>query len=364
MTDANSSMNEVPALLDERRRYEGWLAALDARRESTPKHVFERVHADYRSRLARVAERLSSHRSAIESERANVQARLSLLAAEEQLRRDERAELELRTHVGELAGTEADVAFGEVDQAIARLAGEKEGLAGRVAELQALLDEQVAQPARPEVAPPVAVPVVEVATIQAAPAVPPAAPVAAAPVIPPAAPPAAAPVPVAEAAPMRAEPAPVVAEVVKAAAVQEAKAEPSKQEVAGERATAPKRESFDELAFLSSIVGKPGAAGGQPAVVPEGPLVERRSTEPLLSAPVGIAQEDRPTDSLLAGLENAKPAGAERPLAANVSANMPIILRNAAVTEQVKTLKCTECGAMNYPTEWYCERCGAELAAL
>jgi hypothetical protein len=29
-----------------------------------------------------------------------------------------------------------------------------------------------------------------------------------------------------------------------------------------------------------------------------------------------------------------------------------------------KTLKCQECGAMNYPTEWYCERCGGELAAL
>ena len=32
--------------------------------------------------------------------------------------------------------------------------------------------------------------------------------------------------------------------------------------------------------------------------------------------------------------------------------------------EQVKTLKCQECGTLNYPTEWYCERCGAELAAL
>ena len=41
-----------------------------------------------------------------------------------------------------------------------------------------------------------------------------------------------------------------------------------------------------------------------------------------------------------------------------------LVLRTAAVTEQVKTLKCNECGAMNYPTEWYCERCGAELAAL
>lgn len=29
-----------------------------------------------------------------------------------------------------------------------------------------------------------------------------------------------------------------------------------------------------------------------------------------------------------------------------------------------RTLRCAECGAMNLPTEWYCERCGAELASL
>jgi len=29
-----------------------------------------------------------------------------------------------------------------------------------------------------------------------------------------------------------------------------------------------------------------------------------------------------------------------------------------------RTLKCKECGTMNLPTEWYCEQCGAELAAL
>jgi uncharacterized OB-fold protein len=32
--------------------------------------------------------------------------------------------------------------------------------------------------------------------------------------------------------------------------------------------------------------------------------------------------------------------------------------------EPEKTLRCQECSAMNYPTEWYCERCGGELAAL
>ena len=32
--------------------------------------------------------------------------------------------------------------------------------------------------------------------------------------------------------------------------------------------------------------------------------------------------------------------------------------------EAAKTLKCRECGTMNLATEWYCESCGAELAAL
>ena len=34
------------------------------------------------------------------------------------------------------------------------------------------------------------------------------------------------------------------------------------------------------------------------------------------------------------------------------------------LAEVAKTLKCKECGTMNLATEWYCESCGAELAAL
>ena len=33
-------------------------------------------------------------------------------------------------------------------------------------------------------------------------------------------------------------------------------------------------------------------------------------------------------------------------------------------TPAEKTLKCRECGTMNVATEWYCENCGAELAAM
>jgi uncharacterized OB-fold protein len=45
------------------------------------------------------------------------------------------------------------------------------------------------------------------------------------------------------------------------------------------------------------------------------------------------------------------------------SEEVPAFLKDMP-TEQAKTLKCQECGTMNYATEWYCERCGGELAAM
>jgi hypothetical protein len=36
----------------------------------------------------------------------------------------------------------------------------------------------------------------------------------------------------------------------------------------------------------------------------------------------------------------------------------------AAPADASKTLRCAECGTMNYASEWYCERCGGELAVL
>jgi len=39
-------------------------------------------------------------------------------------------------------------------------------------------------------------------------------------------------------------------------------------------------------------------------------------------------------------------------------------LSSSSAATAARSLKCAECGAMNYPTEWYCERCGGELASL
>jgi hypothetical protein len=350
--------------------------------------VFERVQADYRARLERVNEQIASHRHAIDDERGKLRARCSELRTGETTRRDERAELELRAHVGELTGADAEGAFGEVDHAIGILVEERKGLEVRIAELSELLGEKGIAPPEPTAGPGSEAQATEAAAaVDAAvakeasrEATAPAAEVlvAVAQAVEPA------PAPTAPAAPASAAPTaapPVTATNGGAPAQQES----------GARARGG-RASFDELAFLSSVVGKndpnanatkkeaaaaPAAAAPivgpsvapaiAPAIAPkpEAPLVERRSTEPLIKAPAGIVQEENAaTESLLAGLENAKMAPGHHPLAANVASNTPIVLRPSTTLEQAKTLKCNECGGLNYPTEWYCERCGAELAAL
>src|SRR5579859_5661960 len=107
MTDSERASIDVAALVEERRRYEGWLAALEGRRSRTPSHIYERVEADYRSRLERVTEQLASHRGVLHDERAGIESRLSLIAAEAKMRSDEKAELELRCEVGETPASEA-----------------------------------------------------------------------------------------------------------------------------------------------------------------------------------------------------------------------------------------------------------------
>ena len=330
MTDTNRSLSELPALVTERRKFKGWLRALDARKETTPGHVFERVQSDYQTRLSRVEEQIEAHRHVVDEERANVRSRMSLLEAEERMRRDERSELDLRAHVGELEGDEANSAFKAVDDAISGLLGEKDVLQRRIDELEALLEERPT-PAEAQL-PPLPTPAPTAAPIPAAP-----------PPAPAAAPPAPAPMaakPATPAAPAAAKPStppqPQTRSQTPADMAPSAKSQPATTDA-----------SFDELAFLNNVVGTSDASQsliGQ----------SRRDSS--------LVREERGSTPILSGLGDAKGAG-ETPLAANVTGNNPITLK-ATVNEQTKTLKCNECGGMNYPTEWYCERCGAELAAL
>ena len=63
--DRKAQMQHIAALLDERRKIETWIAALDARRSGTPTHVMLRVEQDYRAKLADAHARLSQEMGAV-----------------------------------------------------------------------------------------------------------------------------------------------------------------------------------------------------------------------------------------------------------------------------------------------------------
>src|SRR5688572_33421886 len=95
------SVDVLSTLLGERRKYEQWIEALEAKREATPKHVYERVHGDYSSRLQHVMEELEARSSELDTQRAELSEKVKELEAEEKAKREERAEAELRNTVGE-----------------------------------------------------------------------------------------------------------------------------------------------------------------------------------------------------------------------------------------------------------------------
>ncbi len=103
---------------------------------------------------------------------------------------------------------------------------------------------------------------------------------------------------------------------------------------AGSPMPPPPKPQVDELAFLKSVTGEHSTRKAPPRKTDSGPM-----------RAIDIGQE--PPAVAVDG-ENGEAAPAARPGAA----------------ANVKTLKCGECGTLNRPTEWYCERCGAELAAL
>src|SRR6185503_722187 len=57
----DAALSTVETLMAERRKYESWLEALEARRETTPERVFTRVHGDYHDRLDAVIQQLREH---------------------------------------------------------------------------------------------------------------------------------------------------------------------------------------------------------------------------------------------------------------------------------------------------------------
>ncbi|MCU0616900.1 MAG: hypothetical protein MUD17_07465, partial [Gemmatimonadaceae bacterium] len=130
MSEQNDSLSieSVRALVGERARFDDWLSALEARRESTPRHVFERVHGDYTARRSEVIGQLARHVPALQSLLTSLDARAETLGATMASHEDERAEAMLRHAVGEFDDAAWDEVRGRVETTLEQLFGEQVAL--------------------------------------------------------------------------------------------------------------------------------------------------------------------------------------------------------------------------------------------
>ncbi|HJU89787.1 MAG TPA: hypothetical protein VJ672_10370 [Gemmatimonadaceae bacterium] len=304
MSNDVSTEQAVAALLAERQRYEAWLSALEAKRANTPVHIYQRVHADYSSRLQRVVEQLGTHRSAIQELANNLGDRLTSLDIDESKHRDERAEAEVRSAVGEMSKEEAATIIQRTDAELHRINAERSGITEELTRYRQMLEIGMEMP-KPQ------------RSAAAAPA---------------------APAPAASSAP----------------------------------ANAPVKTSFDELEFLNSVTRSNGGGAANRAASTQTsrdlgvPMIEHGGTMGLPEHGSSSIAADHSLETSLREMPGAPYIATEEPKSgprATARESVPSFLKDMP-PEQVKTLKCQECATLNYPTEWYCERCGAELAAL
>jgi len=314
----NKSTAAIQRLLEERRQYEAWIARIDAAGGAAPSSVRSRVRSDYEARLNAVTEELKVHAEAarlMAAQRREVRRDLQQkeMAAAERL-----AEAELRHAVGEYDESQWTQVHKE---SLAELVSVREEL-GAVEEDIAQLEElERLVKMRPVASAPAAVP----------------APPPPVPTTPPAV----------AAASSTGTSLPRVGSPPRPQVPAQAPA-PAKDGQKNDAAKAPEKPAMiDELAFLKSVtdddkrgIGSPGPA---PTIRRSGAQFQPVEPAPTPSrpAPTNTPTSPMPSPSSVA----ATPSNNDDP-------------------EPVRTLKCRECGTMNLPTEWYCESCGAELAAL
>lgn len=331
-TDTKTALQE---LLDERQRYEGWLRALDDRRAATPPHVYERVRTDYTLRLERVTQRLRERAEQLTATIEGMRTRLQSLRSREADRTDERHEFELRAAVGELSPEEWERRRGEADRELTAIAEDRRSVEGELAELDRIVALTREPATRAPQAPTVAEPAetAEAAATSSAGFEPEEESIA--PDMPAASATAGA-VDRGEHHPLAAAPdsaAPSIDDFVADWPVRQmARPEAAEHtEGAAESGASPATATWHPPA---AGTGGGSAAAGLASMAGTGGIAD--------AAPSALHSPDRPHDH-----DQPRPG-----------------MAGDGRRDADKTLKCPECGAMNYATEWYCERCGGELASF
>ena len=364
MTEQNPvSIDEVRALVAERHRYDEWLEALEGRREETPEHVFARVRGDYEARRSQVLAQLHTHAPALASQLADLEARVADVSTRMGALDDERAEAMLRHVVGEFDDPTWNEVRERVEQSLTELESAREALDAERDEVRELLGH-----ATPPDVPAVEEPAVAIEDAAAT--------------------------------------ATTLAEADASAEALEAW-EAEAEQALGELGTASEGGASSEseeheirpasitdtlAAIEADVVEAPEAQDPEPDGGVRPPMSAGGFDRPSIwgsragSAPDGIdadaadsAAEDVfgdatsergvATDGLASGASAAPSADAFDDLAflrsvIDPQSQAPAVPKAPGTGAPQKTLRCTECGTMNLPTEWYCERCGGELAAF
>lgn len=307
---------EIEGLLGIRQQVTGWLERLDAAGARAPESVRTKVRADYRARLAQVVAQLGTHGDLIASTLDGLRAQSKEFLQSRSEEFEIRAEAELRHTVGEYTDDEWQLveleSSGKIegfDQELGRLAGE----ISRLEEVQGLI---MPAPGR------------------------------------------GAPSPAAESTPEREE--------IRVTHGHDIEMPPMLD---------PEPLSMSEQPALSLVRDEGPLA---PMARPEAPRFVPRPGSPKAQAPVraipfpqaGLHTTQAaggPTDELafLRSVTLDSPPQHSKPAPqAGTSPGGGLDREERASLTLARTLKCGECGSLNRPTEWYCERCGAELAAL
>lgn len=370
MTKPNSDNSKIiDRLLQDRAQFVSWLTRLNSSDgvPTVPEAVRSRVRADYERRLESVLGELRGHTSALEEQVAGLTARHSELVMRETEFKEQLSEAEVRHIVGEYDDGKWDGIRAELTKVILQVREElshTSGEVGRLNDVLAMIRAPVLSEHQPEPgAAPSPLPSLENSAPR--PAVTGSGPRAAvmapemvplAPEPEPAAPPhlePARPAATAAPAPTGGTEIPFRAVTPRPAPSKPAPG-PKKEDVPGRTLWFPSGKpneqggaKLDELAFLKSVTGGEGAAAPSPAPAPTPP-------------PPAPTAKPRPSGGFTRSATIEAPPDPPGPRGTPAPTVDPAKDRQSGQ----KTLKCGECGTLNRPTEWYCERCGAELAAL
>ena len=321
-----NALDALRGLIAERQQYEQWISALEAKREGTPEHVFERVQSDYRGRLGKVVADIRGHAEELQLSISTMSSRLVEVAREEDTRREGLQEAELRAGVGEYEPQQWEHLKGEAEQALGKIAADRASLDAQLGELRAI--QKLSE-------------VGSVGEVS------------------------------------------VRTEATDSGASADLSRQDSSQSQAPSASGSGESVTTDPASVKSPPVPAPFAAPAtgsgisasasvSPATVAlpvaDAPRVSSTAAAPAAKEGERPSQDQvrLPLEPVVAAASTAasttgRPRSGKTP-PAGVSAIRP--RSDAVKPDQSKTLKCPECGTPNYATEWYCERCGGELATM